>query len=168
MSAAEKGEGGGLDETPVERTSRYLEERGVAFELVEHDRALTAAAEAHAAGIDADDAAKGVLLHTGAGYMLAVIPASARLDLDKVRGASGEAELRLASESEMAVVFPESELGAVPPFGPDAPAPEVVDRRLLEHERILCNAGDHRHSLLVAPGDLVSLASASVADLCQG
>jgi prolyl-tRNA editing enzyme YbaK/EbsC (Cys-tRNA(Pro) deacylase) len=46
------------------------------------------------------------------------------------------------------------------------PRAEVVDRRLLEHERILCAGGDHRHSLVVDPRDVVRIADAKVADVC--
>jgi prolyl-tRNA editing enzyme YbaK/EbsC (Cys-tRNA(Pro) deacylase) len=76
-------------------------------------------------------------------------------------------ELRLASEQEMQADLPDFEVGAVPPFGSMVPAAEVVDRRLLEHRRILCTGGDHRHSVLVDPRDLVRLSDAKAADICE-
>ena len=155
-----------LEEVPVEHISRYLDEHQIAHEVVEHDASFTAEAEAHAAGVAAGDTAKSVLLHTGDGYLLAVLPASARLDLKKVQGVANEPQLRLATEAEMTVLYPDLQLGALPPFGPGFPAPEILDRRLLEHDRILCSAGDHRHSLLVDPKDIVSLAGPTVADIC--
>jgi hypothetical protein len=51
--------------------------------------------------------------------------------------------------------FPGFEVGALPPLGPDLPPAEVVDVRLLYRERLLCSAGDHRHSLAIDPRDLV-------------
>lgn len=151
----------------IDRVVRFLEERGVAHDVVDHERTLTAAAEARAAGVPPDHAAKTMVLRDGEGYRLAVIPASERLDLRKARevlGASGH--LRLAGEDEMEADFGDFEVGAVPPLGPILPAAEVVDRRLLGHERILCTGGDHRHSFLVSPDDLVRLAEARVADVC--
>jgi prolyl-tRNA editing enzyme YbaK/EbsC (Cys-tRNA(Pro) deacylase) len=44
----------------------------------------------------------------------------------------------------------------------------VLDGRLLEHERILCNAGDHRHGLLLDPHELVEVVQPRVADICEG
>jgi prolyl-tRNA editing enzyme YbaK/EbsC (Cys-tRNA(Pro) deacylase) len=43
---------------------------------------------------------------------------------------------------------------------------ELVDERLLEHERILCSGGDHEHAVLVNPRDVVRAGEARVADVC--
>jgi prolyl-tRNA editing enzyme YbaK/EbsC (Cys-tRNA(Pro) deacylase) len=84
--------------------------------------------------------------------VIAAGSASARLDLRKVRELLGATRnLRLATEDEIARDFPTLEVGAVPPFRPWVPAAEVIDSALLEKERILCPAGDHRHSLPRAP-----------------
>jgi Ala-tRNA(Pro) deacylase len=152
---------------PVTRLSQYLDERGIVHDVKTHDEAMTALAEARESGTPADQTAKGVLLHADDGYRLAVIPASHRLDLKKVRKALGGGEVRFAVEDEMPVVSPGLELGALPPIGPDLPAPEVLDVRLLEHDRIACNPGDHRHSVVLRPGALVDVVQPTVADICQ-
>jgi Ala-tRNA(Pro) deacylase len=160
-----------MAETTEDRTEaarRYLDEQQVAYELVEHPERFTAAAEARAAGIEPSDAAKDVLLRTDGDYILAVIPASERLDLRKLRDRlGGEGEIRLATEDEIAADFSGFELGALPPFGPVLGAAQIVDRRLLEHERVLCNGGDHRHSLMVDPNEIVRVTEARVEDICQ-
>jgi Ala-tRNA(Pro) deacylase len=152
---------------PIDRTTQHLDEQGVAFEVVEHEQAFTAASEAQASGVRPDNAAKSVLLHDGNGYRLAVIPASERIDLGKVCDLLDlpRAELRLATEDEMAAEFPDLELGAIPPLGEMLPAPEILDRRVLEHGRILCNGGDHTHSVLLDPQDIVRISGAHVADV---
>jgi prolyl-tRNA editing enzyme YbaK/EbsC (Cys-tRNA(Pro) deacylase) len=43
----------------------------------------------------------------------------------------------------------------------------VIDRALLARQRILCPAGDHRPSVLVDPNDVVRIAAAMTADICQ-
>ena len=84
----------------VDAVTRYLAERGIDFEVVEHPHTDTAAAEARAAGVSADHAAKSVALIDAGRFVLAVLPASHRLDLDKARGAlRGSASLRLATEA---------------------------------------------------------------------
>jgi Ala-tRNA(Pro) deacylase len=148
--------------------SSYLDENGVEYEVVEHEERFTAAAEARAAGVDPSDAAKEVVLHGEDGYVLAVIPASERLDLGKARQAlEADDRPRLATEDEIAEGFPEFEVGALPPFGPIHAVPEIVDGRLLDHERVVCAGGDHRHSIRLDPNEIVRLAEARVADLCQ-
>jgi Ala-tRNA(Pro) deacylase len=146
----------------------YLRDRGVAHDVVDHEQTFTAAAEARAAGMTPDHAAKTMVLRDGEGYRLAVIPASERLDLHKLRVLlEGSSHLRLATEEEMADDFAGFEVGAVPPLGPMLPAPEVLDRRLLGHERVLCTGGDHRHSVLVDPTELARITDARVADICE-
>jgi Ala-tRNA(Pro) deacylase len=153
---------------PIDVISGYLDENGAAYEVVEHEAEFTAADEARAAGVEPRDAAKEVVLHGEAGYVLAVIPASERLDLRKVQLALEQDERpTLATEEEIARDFPEFELGALPPFGPIHAVPELVDRRLLDHDRVICAAGDHSHSLRVDPGEIVRLADARVADICE-
>lgn len=153
----------------IERTTRHLDGLGIDYEVVEHAQAYSAASEASAAGVRPENAAKSVLLHDGEGYRLAVIQASDRLDLGKVRDLLdvGRAKLRLVSEEEMAAEFPGFELGAIPPLGEMIPAPEIVDRRLLEHERVLCNGGDHMHSVLLDPNEIVKASNAQVVDVCE-
>src|SRR5262245_23532396 len=145
----------------------YLEREGVPFSVVEHERTETAVAEARAAGVPVGDAAKTVVLRDDEGFRLAVIPASERLDLQKVRALLGRGGLRLVSEPEMASAFDEFEVGAVPPFGPMLHAVELMDERLLDHDRILCCGGDHEHGVLVNPLDVVKAGQARVADICQ-
>jgi Ala-tRNA(Pro) deacylase len=151
----------------VETTTRHLDEKGIGYEVVEHDLAFTAAAEARAAGQEPANAVKSVLLRDLEGYELVVIQASDRLDIQKVREQLGErrSALRLATEEEMDADFPQFDLGALPPLGEMLPAPEIVDRRVLDHERVLCNGGDHTHSLLLDPREIVSASNADVADV---
>jgi prolyl-tRNA editing enzyme YbaK/EbsC (Cys-tRNA(Pro) deacylase) len=156
-------------ERAIDRTTRHLDAIGVSYEVVEHERAFGAASEADAAGVRPENAAKSVLLHDGKGYRLVAIQASDRLDLGKVRDLLeiSRSELRLATEDEMAADFSGFELGALPPLGEMLPAPEIVDPRLLEHDRVLCNGGDHTHSILLDPSDVVRVSGAQVADVCQ-
>jgi Ala-tRNA(Pro) deacylase len=145
----------------------FLERHGVPYEVVEHERTQTAAAEARAAGVPAADVAKTVVLRDDEGLRLAVIPASERLDMHKLRQALASKGLRLATEQEMADEFDQFEVGAVPPFGSMFDALELVDERLLEHDRILWSGGDREHAVLVDPRDVVRAGEARVADICE-
>ena len=147
--------------------TEFLEREGVPYEVVEHERTQTAAAEARAAGMPPTDVAKTVVLRDHEGVRLAVIPSSERLDMHKVKQELGSKGLRLVTEHEMAEDFDEFEVGAVPPFGPMFQALELVDRRLLDHDRILCGGGDHEHGVLVDPRDVVQAGRARVADICE-
>jgi len=152
----------------IDTLTKFLDEHGVVYEVVEHPERFTAASEARAAGTDPDDAAKDVVLRKGDEYVLAVILASAQLDLEKAADLlGGGGELRLASEAEIAQRFPEFELGALPPFGSLLDVEEIVDLGLLDPERVLCSGGDHRHSVRIDPNEMVRLSSAAVGDLAK-
>jgi Ala-tRNA(Pro) deacylase len=146
----------------------YLRDHGVSFDVVEHARSESAVAEARAAHVPAEQTAKTVVLRVSGGWRFAVICASDRLDLHKAADAIGVSrhELRFASEADMAADFPDYEVGSIPPIGPDTPA-ELIDVRLLDYGQVLCPAGDHEHSLLVDPADIVRVTGARTVELRQ-
>jgi Ala-tRNA(Pro) deacylase len=146
----------------------YLRDHGVSFDVVEHAHSESAAEEARAVHLPAEQTAKTVVLHTPGGYRFAVISAPDRLDLHKAADALGVSrdQLLFASEADMAASFPAYEVGAIPPIGPDTPA-ELIDPRLLDYGQVLCPAGDHEHSLLVDPADIVRVTGARTVDLRQ-
>ena len=77
-------------QTGLHAVTGYLERLGMGFEVIQHERTQSAAAEARAAGMPAEDVAETVVLRDEGGYRLTVIPASRRLDLFKVRDVMGE------------------------------------------------------------------------------
>jgi Ala-tRNA(Pro) deacylase len=154
--------------TRVHAIVEFLHGAGVDHQVIEHEPTMSAVAEATATAYPTEQVAKTVVLHDGNSYVIAAIPASERLDLHKLREVLGAArQLHLATEHEIGEHFPSLEVGAVPPFGPMAPEAEVIDRALLEQRRILCPAGDHRHSVLVDPREVVRITGAKTADISQ-
>jgi len=151
---------------PLETLTTFLDDRGVSYEVVAHDPTFTAHDEAEAARVDLPAMAKTIVLRDEDRYVLAAIPGSRTLDMERCRAALGaSAPTRLASEDEIAQAFGQFEVGAVPPLGADVP--EVVDIRLLYRDRIGCAAGDHQHSVLIDPRELVRLTEPRVADICE-
>lgn len=157
-----------MSKESIEAVTAYLDGQGVDHELVEHEERFTATAEAQASGVEPGDAAKDLILRGGDSYTLAVIPASERLDLSKVRELlEAGGSLRLATEEEIGRDFEPFEVGAIPPFGSLHEIPQLVDRRLLEHDQVLCSAGDHAHGVLVDPNEMVRISDARLGDLCE-
>ena len=159
---------GPMTTTGSEAIERFLTGEGVEHELIEHEPVMSAGEEAATTSVPSQRVCKTVVLHDGAAYVIAAIPASQRLDLHKLRDLLGASRsLRLATEDEIGRDFPSVEVGAVPPFGPMVPAAEVIDSSLLEHDEVLCAAGDHRHSVLLDPHDVVRITAARTADICE-
>ena len=150
----------------AEKLMRELASRELGFELLPHRPTMTAGEEAAAVGVPAAEVAKTLVLVTSSGRVRAVLPASERLDLHKVRDLLGEGKTtRLASEAELAEAYPMFELGAVPPFGGPASDRTIVDRRLAEHASVVVEAGSHSESVRIRTEDLLRLTAAEVEDI---
>jgi Ala-tRNA(Pro) deacylase len=144
-----------------------LDDAGVEYELLPHPHTETAAAEAEALGLDARDVAKTLVVSTPGGYVRAVLPASERLDLRKLREhAEGGKRIHLASEEDLQRDYPGFELGAVPPFGGRSDF-VLVDARLAERDRVVLEAGSHEQSVRLRTADLLELTRARVVDLAE-
>jgi Ala-tRNA(Pro) deacylase len=151
----------------IEAVIGVLERGGVVYEVVEHDATYSAVAEARAAAADPGATAKTIALHDHDGYRLAVVPASQRLDVRRARELLGASHhLRLATEKELERDFPAFDVGAMPPFATE-PLPEVVDVRLLGHDRIVVAGGDHTRSVLIDAVDLLRITEPRVGDICE-
>jgi Ala-tRNA(Pro) deacylase len=146
-----------------------LDAQGVTYEVIPHDHTERAAEEAAALGVSVEAVAKTLVLTVPDGYVRAVLPASARLDLHKVReivGASSK-KVHLASEGDLERDFPEFELGAVPPVG-GRRDPVLVDRTITELEELVFEAGNHDESVRLRFEDLERLGDVRVVDICEG
>jgi len=145
-----------------------LDREGVAYELLPHPHTETAREEAQALGVDPHEVAKTIVLTSGHGYVRAVIPATDRLDVHKVRELLDLHEHPyLAHELELAAAYPSFELGAIPPIGGPAGDRVVVDRRLADRDSIVIEAGSHDASVRLATMDLLVLTHAAIGDLCH-
>ena len=145
-----------------------LDAEGIEFELLAHRHTETAAEEARALGVDPHDVAKTIVLTTDHGFVRAVIPATDRLDVHKVRELLDvHDQPQLVDEDELAEAYSEFELGAVPPIGGHAGDRVLVDRRLADRGQIVIEAGTHDESLRLPAKQLLILAHAAIGDLCH-
>jgi len=102
-------------------------------------------------------------------YAFGRAPASERPDLRKLREFLGarKHEVHLATEDDLRRDFPEFELRAVPPVGGGRRDPVIVDNRLSGRESLVLEAGSHEESVRMAADDLVRVAGAQLADICE-
>lgn len=146
---------------------KSLVDRGVDYEIVSHDSAPTALADAHASGTPPRRVVKTVALRTGGGLVTVALPASERIDIARVRQCLSDPDAEFATEEEIVRAVPDLEPGALPPFGAPAPPLVLVDRRVLSSKWVLANGGDGRHSLRVSPLEIVRLSRARVVDIAE-
>jgi Ala-tRNA(Pro) deacylase len=122
----------------------FLDSHQVGFSLTTHPEAFTAREVAAAEHLPAREVAKTVVVFGDGAYHMIVIPASRLVDFHEVRDALGLAQARMATETELSKLFPDCELGAMPPLGPFYGLPVYLDGILASQDTIAFNAGTHR------------------------
>jgi Ala-tRNA(Pro) deacylase len=154
---------------PTAALAGALDAAGLEYELLPHTHTERAADEAQAVGVAPEAVAKTLVVTVPDGYVRAVIPASARLDLHKLREllGVGKKKLHLASEDDLERDYPEFELGAVPPVG-GRPDPVLVDARVVVQPQVVFEAGNHDESVRVRGEDLRRIVGdVQVVDICE-
>ena len=130
----------------------FVESHHLAHETVTHEHSESSLRSAAAAHLPGDKLVKSVLLKDGDGYLLAVLPASRRLHLSLLHRRLNR-HVGLATEAELADLFPDCDLGAVPPTGLMYGIDTVVDDSLLAQPDVFLEAGDHEHLIHVSQQD---------------
>jgi Ala-tRNA(Pro) deacylase len=142
---------------PVQKLKQYLDRHGIKYLTITHSPAYTAQAIAAVAHIPGKDLAKTVMVALDDHMAMAVLPSSVMVDLERLREAAGVDKARLATETEFKDLFPECEVGAMPPFGNLWDMQVYVDPLLAEDEDIAFNAGSHVELIKLAYDDFARL-----------
>lgn len=150
---------------PLQKLRTYLEKNGVKFVTISHSRAFTAQEIAASAHVPGKELAKTVMLKVDGELVMAVLPATSQVSVDRLRSAAGAADCELASESDFRNVFPDCEVGAMPPFGNLWDLKVFVDQRLREDEQIAFNAGTHTELVKLPYADFERLVQPAVVQI---
>ncbi len=141
------------------RVKWFLDSRSAKYELVPHAHTNSSRATIEAAQVPGHQLAKCIVLEDELGYLVAVLPASRHIAL-RVLNEQLQRRFELATEDELTDLFPDCELGAVPPFGSAYNIPTVIDDSLLSVADIYFEGGDHE--------DLVHMKGAAFLSLLTG
>lgn len=125
------------------RVKDFLETNHVIYSTIVHPTSYTAQGTAAYAHVPGHELAKTVLVKTDAQLVMAVLPASAHLDLAAFKRLTHARSVALAAEPEFEMRFPDCDLGAMPPFGNLYGIPVYVEEKLAEDNEIAFNAGSH-------------------------
>lgn len=120
----------------------FLSSQGIAYETIRHAHTYSSMDTAHAAHIPGDQIAKAVVLEDDQGFMVAVLPATHKLELGMLHNQI-QRSLALASEREVGELFRDCELGAVPALAPAYGLETVCEESLMDSGHIYLEAGDH-------------------------
>jgi Ala-tRNA(Pro) deacylase len=140
----------------------YLDKQKVPYEVLSHRQAFTAQEVAQAQHVPGRELAKVVMVRSGGAFVMLVVPAPYRIDLERAKSALGKTDLVLATEDEFKGLFPQCEAGAMPPFGNLYDLPVYVDQTLTRDEEIVFNAGTHTQTVKMKYADFARLVQPKV------
>jgi Ala-tRNA(Pro) deacylase len=127
---------------------RHLEGQRVDYEVRSHPLTSSSSETAQSAHVSGNRVAKPVVLRDGDGYLLAVLPASHHLSLEMLQAWLGR-PVALASEQEIGKLFPDCDLGAIPPIGAAYGLDMVLEESLAGLDEVHFEGGDHRNLVKV-------------------
>jgi Ala-tRNA(Pro) deacylase len=149
---------------PARKLKDFLDSKSIKYVAISHAPAYTAQEIAASAHVPGKELAKTVMVKIDGNMAMAVLPANYIVDFDRLKEAAGASVVELAGENEFRSLFPECELGAMPPFGNLYDMPVFADRALAEDEEIVFNAGSHKELFRLAYKDFEGLVQPKVAE----
>jgi Ala-tRNA(Pro) deacylase len=149
---------------PVKKLKDFLDSHKVKYVTVNHSTAFTAQEIAASAHIPGKELAKTVMVKIDGNMAMAVLPASYQVSFDLLKKAAGAKKVQMASEEEFRGLFPECEIGAMPPFGNLYGMDVYVAKSLAEDEEIAFNAGSHTQLIKLAYKDFEALVKPKVVE----
>ncbi|NHQ59965.1 YbaK/EbsC family protein [Chlorobium sp. BLA1] len=150
---------------PIRKLREFLDSHAVRYFVLSHSPAYTAQEIAAAAHVPGKELAKTVIVSINGTMAMVVLPASRQLDFERLREVTGTRDVELAGEREFAGLFPECEIGAMPPFGNLYGMDVYVAEELEDDDEIAFNAGSHNELLRLSYEDYKRLVHPEVARL---
>ena len=141
----------------AKQLEEYLDREHVHYEVLSHPEAFSAAAIAHALHSPEKEMAKVVIVKVDEQIVMTVLPASWQVDLHRLRDVFMTNHVRLATEEEFKDLFPDCELGAMPPYGILYGLLVFVDHSLTEDDEIVFQAGTHSEAIRMRYIDFAAL-----------
>jgi Ala-tRNA(Pro) deacylase len=125
------------------KLKEYLDSKDIKYATIKHDLVYTSQQTAANAHIHGKELAKTVMVKIDGKMVMVVLPASFKVNLDRLIQFTGAGTAEIATESEFQNMFSECDIGAMPPFGNLYGMEVYVEEKLTQDEEIAFNAGTH-------------------------
>ncbi len=147
---------------PVKVLKDYLDTHGIHYLNITHSKAYTMQKIAALTHISGKEIAKAVMVKVDGRMAMAVLPASTRINFSALKSMLEASDVHLANEEEFKNIFPNCDVGAMPPFGNLWNIPVYVAESLTDQERITFNAGNHMELIQMDYNDFERLVKPKV------
>ncbi|MFW6324195.1 MAG: aminoacyl-tRNA deacylase [Desulfovibrionales bacterium] len=126
----------------IEKLARYLEENNVTYTIIYHSTRFTTQEIAAGAAIPGLYIVKSVMIRMDGELAMVVLPASSMARYELLKPPLGADHIEPAKRRDFMDLFPECEIGAIPPFGNLAGIRVYADVDLARHREIAFSGGD--------------------------
>lgn len=150
--------------TILKKLKDYLEKNGVSYEVGFHSEVFTAQEIAAAQHVPGKEMAKVVMVKADGKMLMLVLPASYQIDMKKLKKVLKAKKIGIAKEKQFEELFPDCEVGAMPPFGNLYNLEVWVDQVLTEDASIVFQAGNHIETVKIKYSDYAKLVNPKVGD----
>lgn len=137
--------------------TNFLDQQHIAYSLLRHTTAYTAAETAENCHISGDCMAKVVIVKLDGKLAMVVEPAHQKVNLKLLEELTHAHKVELASEYEFQEKFPDCEVGAMPPLGNLYNMDVYISPALTKNEQIIFNAGNHSELIKMSYSDFERL-----------
>ena len=151
----------------LKKLKEALDQAKISYEVYNHPQAFTAQEIAATQHISGREMAKVVILKVNGSFVMVVLPSNRMVSFEKVKVGLRVREASLATEEQFAVLFPECEIGAMPPFGNLFGLHVYVDPALEKYESLFINAGNHLQTVRLRYKDFKKLVQPEVVTLTE-
>lgn len=128
---------------PSNKLKTWLDENNIRYFTIRHSKAYTSQEIAASVHVSGKNFAKTVVVKIDGKMALFVLPASFKIDFGMLGSIFRKENLMLAHEGEFRHVFPDCEIGSMPPFGNLYGLDVYVAKSLSEDDEISFNACSH-------------------------
>lgn len=144
------------------RVIDFLKKSGVKYKVSTHDEAFTAQQMAAIEHEPGRYVAKPVIVKADGEFLMCVLPAPCKIDLQALKKQLGAKSVELAEENEIGRIFEDCDLGAEPPFGNLYDLTTIIDKALKEDDHITFQASTHKKSIRMSMADYTRLVQPKV------
>jgi Ala-tRNA(Pro) deacylase len=147
---------------PVKKLKAFLDQEKIKYISIIHSPAYTAQEVAESTHIKGKELAKTVIVQLDGEMAMAVLPANRKIILQDLREVTRADQVKFVPEDQFKKLFPDCDIGAMPPFGNLYGMDVFVAASLTNNETIAFNAGSHIEVIKLAYRDFERLVHPNV------
>ena len=151
-------------EAECDALKKLLEESGVTYKVLTHERVFTSQEAADIRGVPLSSGVKAMIVKAKDDFLMVLVPGDRKIGLKNLKGRFGSA--KLASPDEVFRITG-CEVGSVHPFGQLFGLRVLMDRHILDSETVNFNAGMHEVSINMSPRDMAEIIKPELGDFAE-